>query len=546
MQPRDAATWLLLAVAVGGYATAQLRHLAYPLLWQDEGETAMYAQRVREYGYPVVHGERNVVYEFGTNVAQGVKERIDAYIGTTWGHFYFAVPGLVWAAGSDDPWVRTGRLRLPFALAGATGLGILLAAVLPVYRGRPRRARVFAACFFLLAAASISLQLHLREVRYYALLVLLVAAILWLQLRRVVFGAGRRARHAAALTLLLLLLFNVFYAAWFAVTALLALERAATARRETGERRREALLDLLPLAASALCVAPLLVFFETFEIAGSLSRELGLSLGGYAANLGRVGLHFVRHELLAPMLLARGLVLWSGVRGPGRRAADLLALFALGYALLACINPLAYERYFVVLSPVVTLVLLLDAFGLAERHPIPPRLAARPGLRRAALSAVAAAVGLSLAVRLPELSGRLSELTTPYRGPLDFAVPYLRERHPRTEDLIVATNYENHPLMYYLGSRVVVGTNLANITRDRLLEPDVVIPRRRWRPGLAELERFLERGGFERRSLPVADVRWNNIPALSRSPWVPEPHRFRTPQPADESERLEIWERRAR
>jgi hypothetical protein len=44
----------------------------------------------------------------------------------------------------------------------------------------------------------------------------------------------------------------------------------------------------------------------------------------------------------------------------------------------------------------------------------------------------------------------------------------------------------------------------------------------------------------------VADVRWNNIPALSRSPWVPEPHRFRTPQPADESERLEIWERRAR
>ena len=150
MRPRPGAEWLLLALCVALYATAQFRHLSHPLFWQDEGETAMYAQRVLEYGYPVVHGERNVVYEFGTNVAQGVKEQIDAYIGTTWGHFYFAVPGLVWAERTDDIYERTWRLRLPFALAGATGLGVMLLAVIPVYRGRPRRARVFAALFFLL------------------------------------------------------------------------------------------------------------------------------------------------------------------------------------------------------------------------------------------------------------------------------------------------------------------------------------------------------------------------------------------------------------
>ena len=68
------------------------------------------------YGYPKVHGQRNVVYEFGSNIALGVKESVDAYIGTTWGHFYFAVPGVLWAAGTDDFYARTARLRLPFAL----------------------------------------------------------------------------------------------------------------------------------------------------------------------------------------------------------------------------------------------------------------------------------------------------------------------------------------------------------------------------------------------------------------------------------------------
>lgn len=548
MTRRPGAEWLLLGAALLAYAALQFRHLGHPLLWQDEGETAMYAERIREHGYPVVHGEQNVVYEFGSNAAQGVKEGIDAYIGTTWGHFYFAVPGLVWADGADDPWLRTRRLRLPFALAGAAGLALMLWAVLPVYAGRPRRARGFAACFFLLAATSVSLQLHLRELRYYPLLVLALAALLWLQLRHAVFGLLPARRYRWLLVPLLLLLFNVFYPAWFAVSALFLLERARAARRTAGAARREALRDLLPLAVSAVLVAPLLVFFETFQIAGSFSREQGLGVAGSAANLSRVAVHFLRHELLGPLLVTRALVLWTerrdpGPRDPERRVADGLSLFALGYALVVCINPLFYERYTVVLSPIVSLVFLLDAFRLAERLPARLRIPRAGAWTAAGLFAL---VGLSLGVRLPELRGRLAELAAPYRGPLDFVVPYLQARYPRTEELVIATNYENHPLMYYLGSRVIVGTNLANITRDRLLAPDVVIPRRRWRQGQGELRRFLAAGGFERRSFPVEDRHWNNIPALSRSRLVPDPHRFRTPVPASEAAALEIYERVSR
>src|SRR5262249_56010247 len=88
----------------------------------DEADTAMFGTRVLAYGYPKVHGPDNVVYQFGPDVALGIKERFDAYIGTTWGHFYFAVPGLWWARAAADPWERTARLRLPFALAGAACL----------------------------------------------------------------------------------------------------------------------------------------------------------------------------------------------------------------------------------------------------------------------------------------------------------------------------------------------------------------------------------------------------------------------------------------
>jgi hypothetical protein len=553
-RPRPESLLLLFALAL--FALMAFKHLSYPLLWQDEGETAMYGLRVLEYRYPKVRGERNVVYEFGTNAAQGVKERYDAYIGTTWGHFYFAVPGLLWAERTDDLYAKTRRLRLPFALAGAAGLLLMLLGVAPVFRDRPRRTRLFAALYCLGVATSVSLLLHLREMRYYGLLLLLAGAILLVHLRYAVFRSLRSGPYALLLTPLLVLLFNVFYAAFFAVTALLALERvAATRAAADASERRRALAGLVPLLAAAVCVAPLVVFFETFAVAGALSRELGLSLGVWAENLQRVAAHFLRHELLAAALGARAVALFAAGRlrradptagrSADRRVANLLSLAVVGYAAIACVNPLIYERYFVVLSPLVTLVFLLDAFWLAETlpHLAPPARRAR--VHALAIGTLALLAASSCAARWDEIRGRLTEIATPYRGPLDFAIPYLKSRHPRSEELVIATNYENHPLMYYLGSHVIVGTTLSNIARERMLEPDVVLPRRHWKRGLAELRRFLERGEFARKTFPVPDLHFNNNPALSSSPQLPDPHRFRSAVPGHDTDRLELFERLA-
>ena len=544
---------LLLSVAL--FSTMLFKHLSYPLLWQDEGETAMYATRIVQTGVPKVHGERNVVYEFGSNLAQGVKERFDVYIGTTWGHFYFAVPGVLWAERADDLYQRTFRLRLPFALAGALGVALLALAVAPAFGGQPGRAGWFAALYFALSAASVSLILHLREVRYYPLFVLLAAAILHLHLRRAIFRSVGPLHYTLVMTVLLLVLFNVFYSAWFAFVALLGVERGFAAWRAQRDSvaTRPALFSLVPLVLSALLVAPLLIFYETLQVAAVFSEAFDLGPETYASNLRWVGEHLLRHEYLGIALATRlGVIVADaalrrrGLRtppGPDRRVAAFLFYFLVGYALIGCGNPLLYERYFVVLSPIVTALFLLDAFALAESAPF----LVRPDQTRAArvvvslvLVAIVAATGW---LRRDEIAGRLQEITHPVQGPLDVAIPYLLERYPDPAALVIATNYEAHPLMYYLGSHVIVGTSLNNIVADRRLAPDVVFPRRWWKRGMAELRAFLEEGSFELERFQTPDLPYNHNPALSPSPWIPDTHRFETAVAENPRQKLEIYER---
>ncbi|MEE2678404.1 MAG: hypothetical protein VX546_07500 [Myxococcota bacterium] len=523
--------WALLIGAALLFGIALFRHLSYPLLWADEAETALFAERVRDYGYPKVHGPRNVVYQFGPNIAVGVKEGPDAYIGTTWGQFYFAVPGLLWARGSDDPYARTLRLRLPFALAGALGIGVWLWALLPFVRGSPRGVLCFSAAYLALAALSVSLVLHLREVRYYPLVVLLGGAIFWFHLRYATGGNVSFRRWAIALAVLLWVLFQTFFQAAFNFGVLLALERAWAAwRGRTGWR------DLIPFGVAAIAAGPFVLWFEIPETAAAFSAGFDFGWRGYLANAGVIAVHLLHHEFLAAALVARAAAAFLGAgTQTGRAVASGLLAFVAGYVALGALNPLPLERYFVVLSPAISGALLLDGFGLFSLVRRSNRTAVF-----ASLAIIAVFLG-GLAVRADSLGGRIAELRTPYRGPLDFAIPAIAARNARTEDLVIATNYEEYAFMYYLGSHVIVGLSLNNLARERNLEPDVVVPRRRWPRSLAALRPFLSEGEWEAERLPVRDVHHNNVPALSASRFLPDPHRFTTPATEDPDAQLVLY-----
>jgi len=531
---------LLGLVPCAALAMLLFTDLAHPLFWSDEAETAMFGRRIIEFGYPKVHAPPNVVYQFGPNIALGVEEHTDAYIGTTWGQFYFAVPGLWWAQGVEDPWAKTARVRLPFVVAGALGLALFAAAARPALP--PRQRWLFSALVLTGACLSTSLLLHLREARYYPLVVLLVGAVVFVHLRFAVFRTLGTLGYTAAISVLLFLLFNTFFAAFFSVLAVLGLERARHGAR--------ALLPLLPVVVAA---APLFVWFETFPIASAISRELSLGPRGLLDNVAIVGAHLLRREFLLPALACRAALIAvdAAARRRGRApephalraTSGFLWLLAGGYALLGCVNPLPLERYFVVLSPLLTLVFLLDAFALVAAV---SRSVAPARQTRAARGTVAALVAIAIAARLSapgEIAAQVAALATPYRGPIDEIVTWVRERYPDPERLVIATNYEELALMYYLESHVIVGLTLNNLAADRRLEPDLVIPRRHWRSSLPEVLAFLRRGSWERNALPVVDLHYNNNPALSRSRFLPDPHRFRTAVPVRDDEALAIYRR---
>ena len=307
--------------------------------------------------------------------------------------------------------------------------------------------------------------------------------MLAVHLRYAVFGMLRFAPYAALQAGLLQALFHVFHPAWIAATAVLSVERGVAAWRagEPGAARiRLVARELLPFALAAVLVAPFLIFFETFQVATRFAADVGLSVSGYLSNLAFVFRHLLSQELLAPALVARTavVILAAGDRrriraetSAARRTAALLGVFGLGYTLVFCLNPLIYERYFVVLSPILTLAFLLDSSTLIRvlpRRALPLR---RRALRTVLVAALAALVGVALVPRAESILGRLAEIREPVRGPLDFVVPHVLARYPEPRDLVIATNYEAHPLMYYLDSRVIVGLSLNNIARERASSP---------------------------------------------------------------------------
>ena len=150
-------------------------------------------------------------------------------------------------------------------------------------------------------------------------------------------------------------------------------------------------------------------------------------------------------------------------------------------------------------------------------------------------------------LRADELKGRVEEIRHPVEGPVDVAIEFIRDRYDDPSTLLIATNYEAEPYMYYLGSRVVgrfhAGTPEADAA-EAALEPDLVIPRSAQPRSLQGVRRYLLARGFERHELAVADVAYNNIPELAAGRLLSTTHRFRTPRPGQDGPPLAIYTRR--
>jgi hypothetical protein len=514
--------------------------LGAPLLWEDEAETAVQGRSVLEFGLPRVHVGRNVVYGAPLPLELGRNEALDAYLGSPWGQYFFAAPAVAWSDRASDFAARTFRVRLPFALAGWLGVLMLGAAAASLWP-RAAGARVgfwlgFGACL----ALSVSLQLHLREARYYPLVVLALGATAQLEVRRHARGDLPPLLHTLLLAPVLFVLFNLFYPAF---TAAVATAGGALAFRMA--RTRRPALGTAPYLLAGVAVLPLVwwfdlpaqsrVFFGTFHVADN----------AFVHELASGAHYLLRYELALPALC--GAVALAAARWrPGPEVAELrpaiaacdlaLALAAVWLVVIAR-TPLFFSRYLIALSPVLSAACVLQVGCLvALRRTRAARVAT------AGLAAIAVAGLGCVAVRVPELRGRIAELREPYRGPLDYVIPYLAERYPDPAALVVATNYEDFAFMFYLRSTTTFGYYAPERERDLELDPDVIVPRP-WPVNQRALQHLANQGSFVPHTFPVANTKVNNLPELSPRNQSGLVHRWRSPEPGSDGAAVVIGER---
>jgi len=516
--------------------------LGHSLLWNDEADTAAMAERVWKHGLPVVTGEPSLAYHVR---AEHIRDG-GVYTAGVWGQYYLGAVGVWLAEGVQDLHPHTARLRLPFAATGFAALLLLAFGLAPLAGGRAARA-VFVVGLLSLAATSVSLLLHLREVRYYAPAVFLTAAICVLYGWRQVLGRLGSGAWAGGLAAALIALFNFFPPAFATVSLALAIAitRRLFARREPRVLWRW-LAETSPLWLAGCVAALIFLRFEMFEQASFIVISAA-SARSYLQNLQFAAAGMLRFELLAPALVAHVSIMLAlhgredtpeAIRSKLAMSGFLLGLSTL-HILAVCWMPLVWERYFIVVSPLLCAALLLDGLSLlclAREPEGPSREIARP-----AAGVLVVVLVLTLGFRLPELRGRVAEIGDPVEGPLDVLLPYLAERYADTAGLVIATNYEGPAFTYYLGSHVTIGYYGQNLQRDLEREPDVIVPRR-W-PRLETLTRLAEGGDYRRVSFDVRQSRANNPASL----WLDSPgwlrHRFVNLEPRSEDEKVFLLER---
>ncbi|PIZ86259.1 hypothetical protein COX94_00595, partial [Candidatus Nomurabacteria bacterium CG_4_10_14_0_2_um_filter_33_9] len=269
------------------FAFSLFKNIAYPLLWNDEASTAMYGRRVLEYGYPKVHDEKNSLYLLSdTNFNIGIRNPGDIYVAEGWTQYYLAAFGDYFANKTSNLYTKTAILRAPFALAGFLAIIIFGITISLFFKDNKKKAFI---AFFLFELVSISLILHLREVRYYSLILLFSAVLLNVYLRYIVLKTLSYKHYVWITSLFIVLLFHTHYpvAAIFMLTfgfhnLFLSYK---TCEKKLSIFVNNFLKLALPLFISLIFIVLSLIYFKTFIITSSIASQSSLGIGNYFFNI---------------------------------------------------------------------------------------------------------------------------------------------------------------------------------------------------------------------------------------------------------------------
>jgi hypothetical protein len=286
-------------------------------LWQDEAETALLGKAILAHGYPLA--------TTGSNIITDQPDRADLnasgiWIWTPWLQNYLAALSFALLG------ISTLSARLPFALAGWGVILAQYAALKDITRNLQ-----LSRCAAVLLLASVPFLLHVRQCRYYVLLILFTIVHLW--------GYVRLTRRDSHGTILFIVGGTGLFYSWYpqlAVSFLALSVHSFIYHRNAAVLRR--------LAAGWAFIAGIsLPFFlysrgwsRDYLGSGHNYEDLWRYLAGLRAYLLQV------HAYAWPGLLAFPL-LWKKSGSPGaaiqRAKRNRIAIFTLVWFVASCFPP---------------------------------------------------------------------------------------------------------------------------------------------------------------------------------------------------------------
>jgi hypothetical protein len=444
-------------------------------LWQDEASTAVFAQRMMSHGRPLAYDGRNLITmdlyfpEEARNLPTGDPAEAVTYyarrgdfkadtswIGQPWGQFLAA--GISLALLGDD----TFPARLPFALAGA------LTAALFYTFARRRLGLPAALCATALLMTNSFWIMHMRQCRYYALsslflLLTLEAYLRWKEGRRwggpVFIGAAW-------------LWFQVDYGSVWPVLVILGMDSVIARARRLGE-------TVLVFAGFCAATAPFCVYYELAGRTKYMASQWSDAVLNMLFEINQFQLPLV----VIPVVL---LLLWINRKeSTNTQSRSLVALcLAIVCALtiwMAVAGPFPAYRYVAPLTPLSAVVV---AYGIVESARLLPRAKDVRGLVPAAIAAATLLFSITSLLSLPgalvfpeqhRLKYYLSSVIRPeirllvgdltgvgQDDPNRATIEFIRKRLKPGDEILC--NYEDVPLMFYLGCKVRGGISCFRVT----------------------------------------------------------------------------------
>jgi hypothetical protein len=484
-----------------------------------------------------------------------------------WGHYYFAAIGVYLAEKVDDVFLKGAIIRTTFAFMGLIGLAIFLFTLKEFFPDR-NNYQWFIAVFIFVELFSVSLFLHMREARYYSLVIFIVACFFYVFIRHFMFCKYSVMKYFLLMTLVLFVAYQINVVTFLSCCLTMCIYEAISRLMDISflmrgkkwlfadlwKQVKPGIMNLLPVLICGILILPFVIYLETFSTAARAAEFYHYTFDTYIDHIKRIYYVFSTEEFLYLALVVKTIqvLVWmrknSEQKGKRKKEANYfsmekLSFFMTLFFICYCIMisrmpfPIVWTRYIIVLQPVMIMILLVDAITIFKYISNNVNIKSRSFYRYS--FSILLILGFVINVqgkRITYIKDYVYQITHQQKGPLDFLIPYIKENYKKPEDIILATNYEELSYIYYLNCKVILGYSNKNQVEDMKLQPDAIIFRKTWGHNPAPYNQLIQRAKYKRVSFPVYDSNVNNIAEMDFF----IQHQFRTKLPASENEKSDI------